>query len=288
MKISKWFAMMALALVATMGLAACGDDEETACTTNADCAEGRACFDGLCKIECTTDSECNEGQVCGSRGFCEEAGAACADDRDCATGETCDTATGTCFTSECTRDTDCGSGEVCVDGQCTEEGGQCTPQTQAADCSSVDGYCAQTGECVDFSCGSQFNNCDRCGAGPNGGKRSSGGPVIFLPELVNCSRNVSATTCQEDAPFLCEWTFLGYGVDGTIPAQNELKDKVFLIRNNSGDRVKVFGVKRADDAPNVKINFQTCFGQSPSSSFTSGVVIQDNGNRFSNSLCISG
>lgn len=288
MKISKWLAMMALALVASMGLAACGDDEETACETTADCAEGRICVDSLCKLECSTDTDCGEGQVCSTAGVCEAGGAACADDRDCLAGEVCDTVTGTCFTEECTRDTDCDSGLSCVDGQCTETGGQCTPQTQPADCSGVDGYCAETGDCVEFSCGSQFNNCNRCSAGPNGGDRASGGPVIFLPELVNCSRNVSSTTCQEDAPFLCEWTFLGYGVDGQIPAQNDLRSKVFLIRNDAGDRVGVFGVKREDRAPNVKINFQTCFGQSPSSSFTSGVVIQDNGNRFSNSLCISG
>lgn len=288
MKMNKWFLMLAMALVASMGLTACGDDEETVCSDDSDCAAGRICLESLCKLTCSTDAECSDGQICGSQGVCEAEGTeTCADDRDCDAGFFCDTATSTCVADECVNDNDCPGTDECIDGQCSPVGDECTPETQVAECAPDTAYCADTGECTSFACGSTFNNCNRCGQGPNAGARSAGGPVIFLPNPGTCARNVSATTCQEDAPFLCDFNFLAYGVDGQIPDQAGLRNNVLII-TGSGNTAPVFGITRKDEAPNVRIGFKACFATSGTGNTPSGVVIKDNGGRFSNSLCISG
>ncbi len=81
-------------LVCVLLTVGCPTTPTPECTTDADCAEGQVCDDGVCTAapepECTTDADCAEGEVCDD-GVCTAAPEPeCETDADCAEGEECD------------------------------------------------------------------------------------------------------------------------------------------------------------------------------------------------------
>jgi len=121
-----------------------------ACRSDADCASGSACIDGLCQapsVGCFSDADCGAGSFCsfdsttdpappdgggssgaptpGPTGICQPL-PTCFGDADCAPGQHCVplSAAGGLVAAQlvcvdatpCTADTDCTNGEVCVIG----------------------------------------------------------------------------------------------------------------------------------------------------------------------------
>lgn len=146
----------------------CGGRDTLACQAFAQGNPTR----GFCAPSCSTDEQCGE-RVCDASGLCVDAPEdECAEDSDCAAGEVCLAALGTCFPlpAECLTDDDCAQGECdlerntcvagtpecqsdeqCVAGVCDLELGQCVEQppacTSDADCGAQ--VCDEAlGECV--------------------------------------------------------------------------------------------------------------------------------------------
>ena len=111
-----------------------------ACQADSDCGAGEACINGTCAVSTVVtcgNATCPSGEVCcnASCGICTPPGgactqqacvASCSSDADCAPGESCDPATGTCGPSApvgCTMDAECGAGQYCCNPLC----GTCVP-----------------------------------------------------------------------------------------------------------------------------------------------------------------
>ena len=113
-----------------------------------------ACNNGTCQFQCNTDTDCG-GEHC-SGGQCVQ----CAQDSDCANGDTCDTDNGTCQ-PPCTLDSDCPAFNTCnSNGQCQESG--CTTDRECiASTRNVQAHCDSSqnnGTCIipcqtDLECG---------------------------------------------------------------------------------------------------------------------------------------
>jgi hypothetical protein len=155
------------------------------CTTDADCADGLACVEGVCTPPpCETDADCTgEGEIC-----CAEACRVlecCIDDEDpnarCGDDETC--FEGQCVPIDgppaCETDEECAEGEICCAGGCLAieccidnpdpnahcpEGtscfeGMCDPVPEPGACASDDdcgedhiccaGFCREIECCID-------------------------------------------------------------------------------------------------------------------------------------------
>jgi hypothetical protein len=158
------------------------------CTTDADCAGGQTCVEGVCTADgpppCATDVDCTgEGEICCAGGCL--AIECCIDDEDpnarCPDGTSC--FEGMCDPipepGACTSDDECGEDEICCAGFCREieccideedpnarcpEGtscfeGVCDPITEPGACESDDecpdgaiccaGFCREIECCID-------------------------------------------------------------------------------------------------------------------------------------------
>ncbi|MEI8257845.1 MAG: hypothetical protein WCJ30_19390 [Deltaproteobacteria bacterium] len=139
------------------------------CTTNAGCATGAVCLNGLCRTSttpvCNTDAECTGGNVClehvctARTNTCQfsnqcGAGRVCVNSEcrlacaavSCPTGQMCST-DGYCVaapSTTCTTDVQCGAGQHCLNGSCFQA---CVPSTTNP-CGSAELYCSDDGVCV--------------------------------------------------------------------------------------------------------------------------------------------
>jgi len=147
----------------------------TPCASNADCAAGEVCIDGLCSADfgCTSDADCPAGMVCDAatatcRVACDDmdADGYCApydcDDANpevgpgmpeiCGNGidDDCDGIVDDGCQS-CTDDSQCPAGQVCVNGECTGN----LPCTSNEDCPyrhiCIEGICLPNLECTSDS-----------------------------------------------------------------------------------------------------------------------------------------
>jgi len=117
----------------------CPDDPNYTCTTNADCAAGCYCANGVCEEAgfCGPNTKCPDGF------HCDEGRASCVPDScttsaDCNAGEYCDPATMSC-TASCTCTTDA-EAQAQGWGFCDETRGTCEPPV-------ADGSCGGTVTC---------------------------------------------------------------------------------------------------------------------------------------------
>jgi hypothetical protein len=148
-------------------LAACGDDDASACESDGDCTGARMCVSGQCldpgDLDAgDTDSSGPDVSVDACSVSCEPfeevQGCACAP-TSCATAEDCGgygCIDGVC--GLCKNDSECGEDSICAgDGQCVE-GTSCDDD---ADCSAremcaEDGVCVERPECLlDEDCGDE-------------------------------------------------------------------------------------------------------------------------------------
>lgn len=112
------------------------------CDSNADCAAGCYCENGICEEAgfCTKDEDCGNGFICNEeRSSCEptEPVAVCMDDSGCPSGQVCDN--GSCTaTCECTTDAEAAAAG---DYHCDEARGTCVAGADPA------GDCAGTVTC---------------------------------------------------------------------------------------------------------------------------------------------
>jgi peptidoglycan-associated lipoprotein len=84
------------------------------CRDSADCGEGKACTNGLCKAipgYCKDASQCAPGQICAAN-RCED----CASDGQCPSGLKC--MQGRCSKAQCTKDEECAQDQDCVNYRC--------------------------------------------------------------------------------------------------------------------------------------------------------------------------
>ncbi len=109
------------------------DDEfnETECTVDADCGEGKICVDNECvdapeppEPECVIDEDCDANQTCVNETCVdiEPPEPECVIDEDCDANQTC--VNETCVDieapePECTVDENCSANHTCVNGTCT-------------------------------------------------------------------------------------------------------------------------------------------------------------------------
>ncbi|MBW1871748.1 MAG: hypothetical protein JRJ19_06770 [Deltaproteobacteria bacterium] len=131
------------------------------CESNADCAAGMICFEGVCigEILCTNDSECPSGQYC-ANGIClpqdgcepeicdgldnycdgqtDEGCPACRSDSDCAPGEICVVATGLCEQECVDFDND---GHTTCGGDCNDNDPAIHPEAAENCDDQVDNNC---------------------------------------------------------------------------------------------------------------------------------------------------
>lgn len=176
--------VLGAALLASLALAACGDDEPGACASTSDCASNQACLEAVCQsITCTSTLECPTDAICYQpEGYCgplqcridadcfadrrnpfcvdrrcvAEAPAECASRADCGAAEAC-SAEGECVgvlaDAACTDEEDCGNPQICVPGA---EGRVCAdPCTADEDCTEggATAICIEeTGLCEAVEC----------------------------------------------------------------------------------------------------------------------------------------
>ena len=297
----KWL-MICGALAASVGFVACGDEGDPPCETDQDCAENEFCIGPEGARECEqlcenlgSSVECDrEGEICtevedparGGVTICEpaEASPTCTTDDDCGENEVC-VAGGCVPQQECTVNEDCpNAGDVCENGFCV------APSTTAcestADCIDETAYCATNDSCVDVSCGAPVNSCDRCSLGPNGGDRSSSGPVIFFPEQSGTCEQNPNLCLPGAAPWACTFTFLAFDSEGDLPTSN-LNNRIRVI-SSRGDELTVFGTRSEAVGANREYTFQACFPETSSGRIGTAVLLRDDANEHSNSLCVSG
>jgi hypothetical protein len=113
--------------------ARCPADPGYTCESNADCAAGCYCQDGVCEEAgfCSTDAECPDGFSCDeARNSCVPDG--CSTSADCDSGEFCDAGTGTC-TASCVCSTDQQAQDAGF-GYCDETRGTCEPTPAGGSC----------------------------------------------------------------------------------------------------------------------------------------------------------
>lgn len=145
-KFQRWMGILLVAIAASSLVVACGDDSESSCITDSDCATGDLCnfATETCAIACTDDATaCLDDEACVPRGADNE-GSICVvtdvqpecsvdDDCDTAAGETCNVDTGVCeggTVGECSTNEDCD-----VDG-----GEFCDTTTNTCESTAVDTY----------------------------------------------------------------------------------------------------------------------------------------------------
>lgn len=297
----KWLTICGV-LAASAGLVACGDDEDAPCEVDADCAEGEFCI-GL-----EGAKECE--QLCENLGFSEECnreGEVCVEVQDASRGgvTVCEPAD---VEAECQTDADCGEDAACVGGSCvplaecetdddcTEAGAICensfcvVPSTNActstAECIEDNAYCAETDTCIDVSCGSDLNSCSRCSLGPNGGNRSSDGPVIFFPTQVGVCKQDTSLCLPGAAPWACQFSFLAFDSNDDLPTSG-LNNRIRVI-SSRGDELTVFGTDTQARGNNREYTFTACFPETTNGGIGTAVVLRDQANDHSNTLCVSG
>jgi Cys-rich repeat protein len=155
---------------ASAGVAVATDGEcaTTTCTSNADCAAGQACINGLCEIGsdegCASNSDCAQGESC-VNGECTASNTGCAENADCGDDEFCAFAeacggTGACSTmpEACIAlyDPVCGCDGTTYSNSCYAASagasvaydGEC----QVANTCNANVDCAQGETCVDGMC----------------------------------------------------------------------------------------------------------------------------------------
>ena len=171
-----------------------GDDVAVGmgCTSDAECASGQICCDGICKearvpdttSTCSYDGECGGG-VCDDGGLCH---AACTTDPECGTGDVC--LMGSCWanpnpTPQCSTGADCGaSGFTCINGTCHNgctadsecldpadfcDDGVCRPDWRVVSECAIDANCAAGEQCVSGQCRTRCMadaDCALCPDGP--------------------------------------------------------------------------------------------------------------------------
>ncbi len=275
-----------------------GTDHETPpCEVDADCAPGEFCLevDGAitCAELCETDADCTrEGERCiqterGGGTVCRPADPTeCETDADCSESQLC--IDGFClFRSNCETDADCAGGESCISGACMA--GSTGACESTADCVTSTAYCAALPDgdaCVDVSCGSEINSCGRCELGPNAGARDANGPVIFFPEQVGSCALDPSQCLPGAAPWVCEFSFLAFDLEGNLPTSS-LDNRINVISRN-GARLSVFGTRAQAAGTNTQNNFRLCMQESDSGIVGSAVVLSDTAGDDSQTLCIDG
>lgn len=169
----KWLVLaLGMTALASVGLVACGDDEQVACESASDCDDGQLCVGGTCADPCTDADDCTGNQACSvgcqdtPQPICFQQ---CSSNDDCNPGSVCNTefcggAFGRCVTAsagQCSSNSDCDNGEVCnvFTGMCE------APCTQNSDCGEDGGLVCNTttGQCISAGGGCSGNN--DCGEG---------------------------------------------------------------------------------------------------------------------------
>ncbi len=165
----------------TLVIGADNCEQDPVCETDAECAVGELCMNGLCVTDtdpcnditcpvgfvcvdgactpeangCQADSDCEDNNPC-TRGFCDAATAqcrytgipgcgelSCASNADCDEWEIC--SDGVCMPdpNQCVDASDCASGESCVNGSCVADTDPCA----LIRCS--EGHICVDGQCID-------------------------------------------------------------------------------------------------------------------------------------------
>ena len=134
---------MRFAIVMLGMFAACGHTDE--CVDLGDCGNLEICDLGAClSVECVLTADCGIDAYCEQTGFTCETG--CESDDDCVAGEDCVDATHACTAYGC-RSTalDCAVGQ-----ECELATGTCYDSPSCETCSGADSPECGTGACVDF------------------------------------------------------------------------------------------------------------------------------------------
>jgi hypothetical protein len=141
--LQKWMGILCVAIAAASLLAACGDTEDSKCGEDSNCMDEET-------LECTSNDDCNiiAGETCDLESNTCEGGNSCRADSDCAAGDLCNFATGTCAI-QCTNDpTMCIAGETCTPRGAGDEGSICV--VEPPECTKNDDCDAAAGEICDL------------------------------------------------------------------------------------------------------------------------------------------
>ena len=149
-------AAVALPTITTVVTATPAAASSAGCMTNADCAGGQVCIQGLCSPAsgsggpCDDNNDCVPPLVC-IGGVCQSqsgSGGSCDEDADCSGGEKCFSGTcKQCGSNDATGDTYCAANQYC-------DGVNCQPDKASGPSSS----CTRNSQCVSGICDGTCRN----------------------------------------------------------------------------------------------------------------------------------
>ena len=127
------------------------------CEFSSECGGNRICVNGKCVVGCDATVPCPDGYTCGDNGVCEldPDDPACSETNPCPGGLTC--VDGVCQ-GGCTTNEQCAIGEICnaATGTCIDD-----PQPSRP-CEDDPGVCGATQTCVDGYCRYPCTDGDAC------------------------------------------------------------------------------------------------------------------------------
>lgn len=300
MQLRKMTLMLAVLGTMSMVLTGCPDGGRTSlvCEQDGDCNDGEICHPTakVCAQTCTIGADCPEStRRCEAIGggntqmICKcDATANCAADERVDAELVCNTTTGVnvCVTS-CTADTDCATGQTCdtATGFCKGSGGtgtSCDPATQPGICGYGQVCSSATSKCEAASQGT----CSQATGAPAWVQTGSSAPVIVSVTASRLNTTNNTTQCGDGGP--AGLVTINFYAPGGLTTHTTLSDLQKHVKAKLNASASFVGPSFASTEPAVNATQGSMVvGFCGPSTATGAIYIANEAGQTSNVVCTS-